>query len=111
LNKKKASFVVIAHDVDPIELVLYIPALCKKLDIPYCIIKSKSRLGQLCYKKSCSVLCLKDFNNADKDTFDKLVEAVKGGFNEKYLTANRKWGGGKLSKRSERALSKKSKKD
>lgn len=34
-----AQLVVIAHDVDPIELVLWLPALCKKQGIPYCIVK------------------------------------------------------------------------
>lgn len=111
IESKKASFVVLAHDVDPIELIIYIPALCKKLDIPYCVIKSKSRLGQLCYKKAVSCICLKDYNTADKDSFDKLIEAVKGGFNEKYSTLNRKWGGGQLSRRSERALSRRIKKE
>ena len=43
---KKAQLVVIAHDVDPIELVIWLPAVCRKLDIPYCIVKSKSRLGR-----------------------------------------------------------------
>lgn len=36
---------VIAHDVDPIELVVWLPALCRKMEIPYCIVKGKSRLG------------------------------------------------------------------
>lgn len=36
---------VIAHDVDPIELVVWLPALCRKMEVPYCIIKGKSRLG------------------------------------------------------------------
>jgi large subunit ribosomal protein L7Ae len=35
----KAQLVVIAHDVDPIELVVWLPALCKKQGIPYCIVK------------------------------------------------------------------------
>jgi large subunit ribosomal protein L7Ae len=104
IERKKAQFVVLAHDVDPIELIIYIPALCRKLNIPYCIIKSKSRLGRLCNKKTATCLALSDFNKEDKDTFDKLVEAVKGGFNEKYLTTSRKWGGGQLSKRSTRSV-------
>lgn len=36
---------VIAHDVDPIELVVWLPALCRKMEIPYCIVKGKARLG------------------------------------------------------------------
>jgi large subunit ribosomal protein L7Ae len=35
----KAQLVVIAHDVDPIELVVWLPALCKKMNVPYCIVK------------------------------------------------------------------------
>jgi large subunit ribosomal protein L7Ae len=37
--------VVIAHDVDPIELVVWLPALCRKMEVPYAIVKGKSRLG------------------------------------------------------------------
>lgn len=35
----KAQCVVIAHDVDPIEIVVWLPALCKKMGVPYCIVK------------------------------------------------------------------------
>ncbi len=35
----KASLVVIAHDVDPIELVVWLPAVCRKMNVPYIIIK------------------------------------------------------------------------
>ena len=41
----KAQLVIIAHDVDPLELVLFLPALCRKMGVPYAIVKSKSRLG------------------------------------------------------------------
>merc|ERR1712141_950586 len=45
VEKKQAQLVVIAHDVEPIEVVIYLPALCRKMDVPYCIVKGKSRLG------------------------------------------------------------------
>lgn len=35
----KAQLVLIAHDVDPIELVVWLPALCRKMNVPYCIVK------------------------------------------------------------------------
>lgn len=35
----KAQLVVIAHDVDPIEMVIWLPALCKKMGVPYVIVK------------------------------------------------------------------------
>lgn len=43
--QNKAQLVVIAHDVDPVELVVWLPALCRKMEIPYCIVKGKARLG------------------------------------------------------------------
>lgn len=40
IEEKKAKLVVIAHDVDPIELVLWLPQLCRKQEVPFCFIKS-----------------------------------------------------------------------
>ena len=45
IENKKAKLVCIAHDVDPIELVIFLPTLCQKKDVPYCFIKGKARLG------------------------------------------------------------------
>merc|ERR1719384_2395175 len=56
IENKSAKLVVIPHDVDPIELVIWMPALCRKKDVPYCIIKGKSRLGQLVHKKKASCI-------------------------------------------------------
>merc|ERR1712072_905134 len=47
VEEKEAKLVVIAHDVDPIEIVMWLPSLCKARGIPYCIVKSKARLGAL----------------------------------------------------------------
>jgi len=47
VEQKKAQLVIISHDVDPIEMVLFLPALCKKMGVPYCIVKGKARLGQV----------------------------------------------------------------
>lgn len=35
----KAQLVVIAHDVDPIEMVIWLPALCRKMGVPFVIVK------------------------------------------------------------------------
>merc|ERR1712093_756111 len=51
VEAKKASLVVIADDVDPIELVVFVPALCRKMGIPYVIVKSSSRLGAVVHLK------------------------------------------------------------
>ena len=44
IEEKKAKLVVIAHDVDPIELVCWLPQLCRKKEVPYCIIKVNCKL-------------------------------------------------------------------
>jgi large subunit ribosomal protein L7Ae len=54
IENKKASLVLIPNDVDPIELVIFLPALCRKMGVPYAIIKGKARLGTVVHKKVCS---------------------------------------------------------
>ncbi|KAF3955229.1 hypothetical protein CMV_019527 [Castanea mollissima] len=77
IEQNKAQLVVIAHDVDPIELVVWLLALCRKMEIPYCIVKGKSRLGLIVHKKTASVLCLITVKNEDKLEFSKILEAIK----------------------------------
>ena len=45
IEEKKAKLVLIAHDVNPVELIVWLPALCRKMNVPYCIVKGKARLG------------------------------------------------------------------
>merc|ERR1711918_218096 len=56
IEKKQAKLVVIAHDVDPVEIVVWLPALCKARGVPYCIVKSKARLGAVVNKKTATCL-------------------------------------------------------
>src|SRR6478735_1456138 len=51
IENKKASLVLIPNDVEPIELVVFLPSLCKKMGIPYAIVKGKARLGTVVHKK------------------------------------------------------------
>ena len=44
VEDKKAKLVVIASDVNPVELVLWLPALCRKMGVPYAIVANKGRL-------------------------------------------------------------------
>ncbi|ETN65128.1 60S ribosomal protein L7a [Anopheles aquasalis] len=100
VEQKKAQLVVIAHDVDPIELVVYLPALCRKMGIPYCIIKAKSRLGALVYRKTCTCVALTQVDNSDRATLTKLVETIKTNYNDRYDEIRRHWGGGLLGPKS-----------
>lgn len=51
IENKKAALVLIPNDVDPIELVIFLPALCRKMGVPYAIVKGKARLGTVVHKK------------------------------------------------------------
>ncbi|CAA6659985.1 unnamed protein product [Spirodela intermedia] len=101
IEQNKAQLVVIAHDVDPIELVVWLPALCRKMEIPYCIVKGKARLGAIVHKKTASVLCLTSVKNEDKLEFSKILEAIKANFNDKFDEVRKKWGGGIMGSKSQ----------
>jgi len=101
VEQGKAQLVCIAHDVDPIELVVWLPALCRQMNVPYCIVKGKARLGAVVHKKTATALALTAIKNEDKHEFSKLVEAIKGTYNDRYTEAQKKWGGGIMGVKSQ----------
>ncbi|XP_030764539.1 60S ribosomal protein L7a [Sitophilus oryzae] len=106
VEQKKAQLVVIAHDVDPIELVLFLPALCRKMGVPYCIVKGKARLGVLVRRKTCSTVALTQVDSGDRSSFNKVVEAIKTNFNDRGDEIRRHWGGGLLGSKSSARVAK-----
>ncbi|KAJ3293770.1 60S ribosomal protein L8B [Borealophlyctis nickersoniae] len=109
VEAKKAQLVVIADDVDPIEIVLWLPALCRKMGVPYCIVKSKSRLGTVVHKKTATALALVDVKPEDKHDLASLVSAVKANYNDKFDEIRRSWGGGIMGQKSRNATLKREK--
>jgi large subunit ribosomal protein L7Ae len=105
-EQKKAQLVCIAHDVDPIELVMWLPAVCRKMDIPYCIVKSKSRLGALVHQKTATALALTSVRSEDRHEFSQLVTAIRQQYNENAKAIERGWGGGIMGVKSQAATSK-----
>jgi len=95
VEEKKARLVVIAHDVDPIETVLWLPALCRKQEIPYCFIKGKARLGKLVNKKTATCVALTDIRKEHQGDFDSLVKAFYSNYNNN-VDLRKTWGGGLL---------------
>ena len=77
IEAKKANLVVIAHDVDPIELVVFLPALCRKMGVPYVIVKSKARLGTVVHKKTAAVVTLQEVRSEDQKELSTIVSAAK----------------------------------
>lgn len=82
VETKKAKLVVIAHDVDPIELVVWLPTLCRAMGVPFCIIKGKARLGHLVHKKTASVVALTEVNKDDFPKLQKIAEVMKLQYND-----------------------------
>ena len=74
VEQKRAKMILIAADVDPIETVVFLPSLCKTMDVPYAIVSSKARLGNLVGKKTSTCLALTDFkdNAAELENYCKV---------------------------------------
>ncbi|KAI6129526.1 L30e-like protein [Pisolithus croceorrhizus] len=109
IEAKKASLVVIAHDVDPIELVVFLPALCRKMGVPYVIVKGKARLGTVVHKKTAAVLTIQEVKSEDQRELATLVNAAKANFTDKYEEQRRQWGGGLRGNKSTQMLRKRAK--
>nr|ACO15607.1 60S ribosomal protein L7a [Caligus clemensi] len=106
VEKKKAQLVVIANDVDPIEIVLFLPALCRKMGVPYCIVKNKARLGKVVGRKTCTCLALTQVESSDRSALSKLVETVNTNFNNRAEEIKKHWGGSTLGSKSSARISK-----
>lgn len=100
IENKKATLVLIPNDVDPIELVIFLPALCRKMGVPYAIIKGKARLGTVVHKKTAAVLAFTEVRPEDKSELAKLVSTIKEGYADKYEESKRHWGGGIMGQKA-----------
>jgi len=92
IESGKAKLVLIANDVDPVELVIWMPSLCAKKDIPFVIIKSKSRLGTLVRKKTATCVALCDASPGDKPDFDNLISQARKLYNDRLSELRKRWG-------------------
>jgi large subunit ribosomal protein L7Ae len=97
VENKKAQLVVTAHDIDPIELVVFLPAVCRKMGVPYCIFKGKARLGHPVYRKTCTTVAFTQVNSEDKGALAKLVETIRTNYNDQICCH---WGGNILGPKS-----------
>mmetsp|Transcript_56768 Transcript_56768/g.120529 ORF Transcript_56768/g.120529 Transcript_56768/m.120529 type:complete len:265 (+) Transcript_56768:110-904(+) len=108
VEEKKASLVLIACDVDPIELVLWLPALCRKMEVPFMIVKDKARLGTLVHQKTAAVVALTGVNKEDQSQLKIFQDLGLEKFN-KNVDLMRKWGGGIMGLKTQAKLDKRAK--
>jgi large subunit ribosomal protein L7Ae len=45
-ERSEAKLVIMAEDVDPVEILIHVPMLCEEKRIPYLYVAKKQRLGQ-----------------------------------------------------------------
>jgi len=108
-ERKKAKLLIIAHDVDPIELVVWLPALARKMGIPYCIVKGKARLGQVVHQKTATALVVTNVKKEDQSQLAALVKSINTTYNERYDDLRKQWGGMALGQKAQAKLKKKAK--
>lgn len=105
IEEKKAELVLIANDVNPLELVLWLPALCRKMQVPFMIIKEKARLGALVHQRNACCLALTAVAKSDKSQLELLKNLAMEKYNNN-LELNRKWGGGIMGLKTQAKLAK-----
>jgi len=93
VEDKKAKLVVIAHDVDPIEMVVFLPTLCRKSGVPYCFVRGKANLGKLVHQKTATCLALTEVRREDFQDFETLTQTFDKQYNQNDKL-RKTWGGG-----------------
>ncbi|OYT35463.1 MAG: 50S ribosomal protein L7ae [Candidatus Aenigmarchaeota archaeon ex4484_52] len=63
IEKEKAKLIIIAEDINPIELIMHLPGLCREKKISFASVPSKQELGVSAgLKVSASCIAIEDEN-------------------------------------------------
>ena len=106
VEEKKAKLVIIANDVDPIELVVWLPQLCRKQQVPFCFVKNKARLGTLVGLKTATALAITEVRKEDAAELDLYVKNYIAAYNDN-LEIRKTWGGGIVGIKARHKIEKK----
>ena len=105
VEQKKARLVVMAHDVEPIEVMTFLPALCRKNDVPFCFVRGKANLGKLVHTKTATCVALTDVKQEDKSDLESLRTTFQTQFNDN-TSLRRTWGGGVMGIKNQHMMAK-----
>lgn len=108
IEEKKAQIVLIANDVNPVELVMWMPALCRKMGVPFMVVKDKARLGALVHQKTAACVALTGVDKADAGQLKLLQDLGLEKYNNNPELL-RKWGGGIMGLKTQAKLDKRAK--
>lgn len=103
VEEKRAKLVVIAHDVDPIEMVVFLPALCRKSGVPYCFVRGKANLGKIVHQKTATCLALTEVRREDFQDFETLTQTFERLYNQNEKL-RRTWGGGVMGVKNQHMM-------
>merc|ERR1711904_495059 len=78
----EAKLVVIAHDVDPIELVLWLPQLCRNKGVPFVVVKDKARLGKAVHQSFASCVAFTQVKKEDNNDLENVCKIARSEFLE-----------------------------
>jgi large subunit ribosomal protein L7Ae len=77
-ERAEAKLVVMAEDVDPVEILVHVPMLCEEKRIPYLYVPKKQRLGQSAgLTKSAASVAVVEPGDA-KGLLEELASAAAG---------------------------------
>ena len=81
IERSSAKLVFIALDVDPAEIVGYLPLLCEDKKVPYVFVQSKKDLGSSCGLEinmaSCAITNFSDFDKDGENIAKRCKELAK----------------------------------
>merc|ERR1712166_997498 len=89
-------------------IMVFLPTLCRKHNVPYAFIKGKARLGRLVHTKTATCVALTDVRKEDLTDFDNLQNNFNANYNNN-LALRRTWGGGIMGIKNQHMMDKREK--
>ncbi|KAF9098974.1 60S ribosomal protein L8B [Mortierella sp. AD031] len=94
VEARKARLVVISDDVEPSEVLVWLPALCYKMEVPYAIVRGSARFGTLVNKKSTTAITFTEVREEDEIGMERLSGAVRAFYANRHQSSRRAWSEG-----------------
>ena len=101
IERGVASFVVMAEDVEPEEIMVHIPSICEQKKIPFSYVPTKQELGKaIGMNVPCSAISVEDQGSASNSIKD-VISKITGTSQKQTPKKEEKKGEGKEAKREE----------
>ncbi len=75
IERGESKIVVISEDVNPPEVVYYLPMLCDERKVPFAYVKSRAELGKRVGIASAASISITDFGKSE-DLYKKITEEI-----------------------------------